>query len=110
MTANNASTGRLLLLLMVVLLQLAHMIGVSSRHMTETTAGVSGILTWLIRCPLQRTTECQLVCHQHSHCVAALSCCCCHQVGVIERPCVGLFGNPELKAFREEGPRQPLYR
>ncbi|WIA14489.1 hypothetical protein OEZ85_003011 [Tetradesmus obliquus] len=32
------------------------------------------------------------------------------QVGVIERPCAGLFGNPELKAFREEGPRQPLYR
>jgi hypothetical protein len=32
------------------------------------------------------------------------------QVGVVERPCVGLFGNPELKAFREDGPRQPLYR
>lgn len=32
------------------------------------------------------------------------------QVGVIERPCVGLFGNPELKAFREEGPKLPLYR
>lgn len=31
-------------------------------------------------------------------------------IGRIERPCVGLFGDPELKAFREEGPKQPLYR
>jgi hypothetical protein len=51
-------------------------------------------------------------------CVPPLPCSCCYapaaaatcQVGVIERPCVGLFGNPELKAFREDGPRQPLYR
>jgi hypothetical protein len=31
-------------------------------------------------------------------------------VGVVERPCVGAFKDPERGAFREGGPRVPLYR
>jgi hypothetical protein len=31
-------------------------------------------------------------------------------VGVVERECVGLFKDPEVQAFREEGPPAPLYR
>jgi hypothetical protein len=31
-------------------------------------------------------------------------------MGTIERDCMGLFGDPELQAFRETGPKQPLYR
>jgi nitrile hydratase len=31
-------------------------------------------------------------------------------VGVVERECVGMAPNPEAEAFRQELPRQPLYR
>lgn len=31
-------------------------------------------------------------------------------VGTVERECVGAFKDPERGAFREGGPRVPLYR